>query len=334
MRILGISHIDSGCGYHRVVLPLGFMDDIEGYVTNIPMQEVLERGWDIFLFNRVSPFDKDLSMVHKELNAKIIVDMDDDWLLPQSHIAYSTYQVLKTRLESNMRHADMVTCTNERIAERIYPLNNNVHIIPNALPFGVDQFTDDKIESEQIRIFWCGSITHEKDLELLRYPLFRLPKNNIQMVIGGYNASNKLSKETWDRMVNYYTASRSINYEILNGVLPNEYMAMYKHADIMLIPLEKSAWHSAKSNLKILEAACKRVPVIVSNVEPYSRDTDAPVLWVNKQTDWIKHIRYLTENKQARIDYGNKLFEWAKEKYNLYEVNKTRRQLFASITTA
>ena len=49
MRILGISHINSGCGFHRVVLPLGYMDDIVGTITNLPTEEIMSEGWDIVL---------------------------------------------------------------------------------------------------------------------------------------------------------------------------------------------------------------------------------------------------------------------------------------------
>lgn len=334
MRILGISHIDSGCGYHRVVLPLAFMDDIEGYVTNIPTPEVMAQGWDLFMFNRVSPFDKDLNLVRKELNAKVIVDMDDDWQLPRSHIAWANYEYLKGRLESNITNADLVTCTNERLYDKLIKLNSNVHIFPNALPYGVDQFTDEKTESEFIRIFWCGSITHEYDLSIVRNPIRRLNDSRIQMVIGGYNASNELSRTIWDRMVNYFTNNKKLNYKILDGCMPNVYMEMYKEADIMLIPLENSSWHACKSNLKILEAATKRIPVIVSRVEPYSADRDAPVLWVDRQGDWLKHLNFLINNKNARQDYGEKIYEWARKKYSLQSTNHTRRGVFQNLITA
>jgi len=57
MKILGLSHPHSGCGFHRVVLPLGFMNDVSGFVTNIPTDDVLTQKWDILLFNRISQYD-------------------------------------------------------------------------------------------------------------------------------------------------------------------------------------------------------------------------------------------------------------------------------------
>ena len=109
---------------------------------------------------------------------------------------------------------------------------------------------------------------------------------------------------------------------------------MYENADICVIPLEQSDWHACKSNLKILEAASKRLPVIVSNVPPYNIDADAPVLWVNKQSDWFNYINLLVNNPNLREQLGNALYEWAKKKYNFTEVNNSRRQAYSNLYKA
>lgn len=333
MKILGLAQQDSGCGFHRVVMPLAFMHDIKGTITNYPTEEITNQQWDLLLFNRVSIFDKDLQKVKDSLGCKIIVDMDDDWKLPSNHLNHYDYQEMMPRIESNLRNADMVTCTHERLANRIRPLNNNVHVFPNGIPFDEFQFTDEKIEDDKIRIFWCGSITHEGDLELLKNPIQRLKmhRNKIKMVIGGYNDDNKLSQYIWDKMLGYFTSAKQFDYKILKGTTPDKYMSMYNEADIMLIPLIANDWSACKSNLKILEASVKRIPCIVSAVEPYINDKDAPVLWVRKQSDWFKHLNFLINNKNARIDYGEKLNEWAKEKYHLNTINKERRTAFDNL---
>lgn len=334
MRILGISALDSGCGYHRVVLPLAFMQDIKGYVTNNPTEEVISEGWDILLYNRVSPFDTDWNKAKKDLNAKIVIDLDDDWVLPPNHIAKPTYTGIRERIENNIREADMVTCTNERLYDKLIKLNPNVHIFPNALPYGFDQFTDEKQDSEYVRIFWCGSITHEHDIRILANPLRRFRDDRVQMVLGGYNNTNDMSAYIWDRIASFYTNNKRLRFKILHGTTPMHYMNMYSEADICVIPLEKSDWHSCKSNLKILEAAVKGVPVIVSKVEPYSLDFDAPVFWVESQKDWNKYLKLLINDVNLREDYGKKLKEWAKQKYDIQDVNKRRREAFADLIGA
>jgi glycosyltransferase involved in cell wall biosynthesis len=334
MRILGFGEKDSGCAYHRVALPLGFMEDVKAIVTNMPRPEMLNQKWDIVLFNRISPFDNDFNEARLNLGAKVVVDLDDDWDLPYSHIIKSDFELIRPRLVNNIKNADLVTVTNERIAYKASKLNKNVEILPNALPFGLEYFTDDKEPSDLLRLFWCGSITHERDLRILSGPLQRLDGRGIEMVIGGYNDLNDRTRNIWTRMVNVFTNYQKLPFRILRGISPIEYMKLYRHADVMLIPLEASPWHAAKSNLKLLEAACKKIPAIVSKVEPYSRDADAPVLWVEKQSDWIKHIKYLKDNEEKRKDLGEALYQWAVSKYNLFNINPGRRECFTDLIKA
>jgi glycosyltransferase involved in cell wall biosynthesis len=110
-------------------------------------------------------------------------------------------------------------------------------------------------------------------------------------------------------------------------------MAIFAHADIMLVPLEQSDWHACKSNLKLLEAACKKIPVICSKVAPYSND-DAPVLWVEKQSDWYKHMNYLLNNPEAAVELGQQLYEWAIREYNFADINGRRKAAFENLIRA
>ena len=339
MNIIGLSNQYAGCGYHRVLLPLGFMDGIKGYVTNMITEEKVQQSpgvnWDILLYNRVSVYDADWDEMRQILGCKVVLDLDDYWVLPPNHMNYHEYKSMGDRIENNIRLADMVTVTNEQLAEKVRPFNSNVHIFPNALPFGRNQFIEDRRQSNRVRIFWAGGVSHEADIKMLRNPIQRLKihADKIQMVIGGY-AEGNIVTPIWDRMFSAFTAGGTLPYMKLHGVPPNQYMQMYENADIMVIPLEDSEWHGCKSNLKILEAACKRIPVIVSNVAPYNKDSDAPVFWVNSQKDWFYHLNYLICNPEAREDYGNKLYEWAKEKYNLTDINQRRAAAFRSLCEA
>jgi glycosyltransferase involved in cell wall biosynthesis len=81
----------------------------------------------------------------------------------------------------------------------------------------------------------------------------------------------------------------------------------------------------------MLEAASKRIPCIVSNVEPYSIDKEAPVLFVNNQKDWFKHMNYLINNPSERERLGNELYEWAKAKYDYKKIGQARREAFGSL---
>lgn len=333
MNILGLSNQHSGCGYHRVFLPLGFLPGGKSLVTDIPQKEHFSRNFDLILYNRTCIMDKDWQQVKETLNTKIVCDLDDYWILPPSHQLHHSYSSIKERIENNIRTADLVTVTNEKLKTNVLRLNRNVEIIPNGLPFGRNQFTVDKRPSDNVRIFWAGGSSHERDMEILRNPIKKLHahKDKIQMVIGGYNDSDYESKRIWDKMFSCFTSGGTLPYMKLSGVSPISYMQLYENADIMLVPLEDSEWHSCKSNLKILEAATKKIPCIVSRVEPYSLDNDAPVLWVDSQKDWFIHLNNLILNPDLRKKLGNELYEWAKEKYDLVKINERRAGIFKNL---
>ena len=334
IQVLGVTQKASGCGWHRVLLPLAFMPDSYNHICNAPTEEILkERNFEILLYNRFSQFDNDWSETKKHF--KVVIDLDDDWELPYNHPLHQFYEPQKKRVINNIFNADMVTCTNERIAEKVSKYNKNVKIFPNCIPLGEQQYTELRHESDKVRIFWAGGSTHMNDIALLKNPSKRFSGlNNIEMVLGGYTGTDPVSKEYWDKVHSMFTNGNKLANRKLNGTLPNNYMTHFEHADIMVIPLEDSQWHACKSNLKILEAASKRIACVVSDVEPYNKDKDAPVLWVKNQNDWFKHVSYLVNNPTERVKMGNELYEWAKEKYNYQKIGAERREAFGNLIEA
>ena len=329
MNIIGVTHKESGCGYHRVMLPLAFMNDIKGYVTNYITEDKTE-DWDILLYNRICQYDLNWKKTKELLGCQVVMDIDDHWQLPVNHLYYNTYQDIAERIERNLMQADLVTVTNSNLLNKVKQFNDNVIVMPNALPYGLNQFNDTRVKSDKVRLFWCGSISHDNDIKILKEPLKRLQgRKDIQMVMGGYNDSDAYTKSIWDKMFSMFTGNLpSIK---LHSASPTQYMDMYNFADIVLIPLEDSEWHACKSNLKILEAAAKRLPVICSNVAPYNMDVDAPVLWVNNQKDWFRYINLLTNNPSLRENLGNELYAWATKRYNFKEINQQRYDAYKSI---
>ena len=329
MNIIGVTNKESGCGYHRVMLPLAFMNDIKGYVTNYITEDKTD-DWDILLYNRICQYDLNWKKTKELLGCQVVMDIDDHWQLPVNHLYYNTYQDIAERIERNLMQADLVTVTNSNLLNKVKQFNDNVIVMPNALPYGLNQFNDTRVKSDKVRLFWCGSISHDNDIKILKEPLKRLQgRKDIQMVMGGYNDSDAYTKSIWDKMFSMFTGNLpSIK---LHSASPTQYMDMYNFADIVLIPLEDSDWHACKSNLKILEAAAKRLPVICSNVAPYNMDVDAPVLWVNNQKDWFRYINLLTNNPSLRENLGNELYAWASKRYNFKEINQQRYDAYKSI---
>lgn len=316
MRIIGLINKDSGPGFHRVLMPLLLMEGVDAYITNSVKEEDFEKGCDAIYYNRT--ISDDILNLRDKYGFKIVVDVDDFWELDVHHIAYKLYQENDFRALQikHLRAADLVTTTHERLAEQIAKFNPNVIVTPNAIP-DHEYFTISRTESERVRLFWQGSITHEKDIELLRNPFKRLDGNRNAVVMAGYT-----SHEVWDRMTSAFTRGLRIPGMVLPGASPFEYYKNYQHADICLAPLVPSKFNGFKSNLKVLEAAHAKLPIIASEVEPYP---NLPVLYAKKQGDWMKHIRALTKNSALRKQQGEQLYIYCREHFNFNKINEFRK---------
>ena len=325
MRILAVTSKFSGVGYHRIMMPLVNMRKDYCMITDTINEVVFDNNYDIVIFNRflTSTDAKLLVKMKLKYNFKLIVDNDDYWILPPSHVLYQRYQDsnISEIITEYMRVADLCTCTHERLAEEIYKYNPNVEILPNALPYGKEQFQDNKLDSDMIRLFWSGSGTHASDMDILRNPMKKI-NFPVKTVIAGYNLGEK---HIWDRMIGVFTNGLKLNPTIYDYSEVTKYMGAYADSDISLIPLVDNKFNSMKSNLKVLETASKRNPAIVSNVHPYK---DMPLCYVNNQKDWYYWIKLLTFDDAARIEYGQKLFEYCDREFNFEAINNKRFAIY------
>ena len=325
MRILAVTSKFSGVGYHRIMMPLVNMRKDYCMITDTINELVFDNNYDIVIFNRflTSTDAKLLVKMKLKYDFKLIVDNDDYWILPPSHVLYERYKEsnISEVITEYMRVADLCTCTHERLADEIYKYNTNVEILPNALPYGKEQFQDDKLDSDMVRLFWSGSGTHAPDMDILRNPIKKI-NFPVKTVIAGYNLGEK---HIWDRMIGVFTNGLKLNPTIYDYAGVTKYMGAYADSDISLIPLVDNKFNAMKSNLKVLETASKRNPAIVSNVHPYK---DMPVCYVNNQKDWYYWIKLLTFDDAARIEYGQKLFEYCDRVYNFDAINNKRFAIY------
>jgi glycosyltransferase involved in cell wall biosynthesis len=334
MRILVITQQNSGVGYHRLMLPIYYMPKKYAFFTDTINDEILSENYDIVVVNRYIPtcHVDDLVKFREKYGFKLVVDIDDYWHLDPWHILFNYYE--SQPIIDHIKIADMVTCTNATLRTEISRYNDKVQIVPNALPYGKDQFTDVHVPGEKIRIVYTGSITHEKDVALLRNPFKkvlsdRLIVNQLHFTLCGYDPANDYSKMVWHKMINDFTVALKLPGNVKNALPIMEYMNFYNEADISVVPLVASKFNGMKSNLKVLEAATKKIPVIVSNVDPYA---GCPyTVKVSNQTDWYKSIKKLTTDAIYRKEIGEANYEWCSTYFHLDKINELRQQIFQSL---
>lgn len=325
MKVL-ILYDNSGPKYHRLLLPCYLMPGVELVVSNVLNDDIC-KDVDVLFFNRVISNMSIYGVLEfrQRHGFKIIVDFDDHWELGPDHYLYQSYRLSGASkvMEEWIKLADAVTVTHERLADEVKPLNENVHILPNAIPYW-GQFSTPKQADEKIRLFWAGGITHKKDLEILKRPLQLIKRDKVKFVLGGYVEGNP----EWKAMAKCFTTNSTYNTDVLEALPVESYYAMYSKCDIALIPLLKTKFNSHKSNLKILEAANNSSPVIVSRVHPYLGFPEDLVNYVDLHNTWYSQIKKLTGNPELVKEQGQALKEYCDKHFNFAEINLKRKQLF------
>lgn len=331
MRIIAYIAAHGGPNYHRITAPLYQMPGVDVFLTNDPKEEHFAKGCDIFMYNRVIPEAAVpfINQMKDKYGFKVCVDVDDYWHLDPEHILYEEWEKAKyaERQVDHLRRADFVLTTHSRLAEAISEFNRNVEVCPNAIP-KIGQFDIEREPHYLTRLFWQGSVTHQRDIAILENPLQKLNtlSSKIKMVMAGFVEE----EDAWQEMARIYTAGFKHQYQIIPGAHVAEYYQQYKQADICLVPLVKSRFNSYKSNLKILEAANLGLPVIASQVDPY---LDMPLLYAKSGNDWVKHITRLVKSRKRQRDAGYELAWFCQERYDFDKINNKRRQIFEHVAT-
>lgn len=317
--------------YHRLYLPFSRFDNVRFTYKRV-YKEDLEWA-DILIVSRlVDNRAIDVYELCKKYNVKFYVDFDDWCELPDNHTLQSLYRKVNMKgLQTDLaKWADGVIVTNEQLKKLFYPYNKNIIVAANAFPFGELQFSDKKQPSERMRFFYAGGQTHKPDIELLREPAKQIRKDELfkkngQFVLAGYNNADQYY---WNWCEECYSGGRPNwdTFKRLDGMGINEYMSLYEHCDVGLVPLVDNLFNRCKSNLKLLELGTKNCAAIVTKISTYTVG-NPPVKWVEKKEDWYKWVRYYLENPNAVIDDGMKLGEWVRAHHHIDKVNEVRRKI-------
>lgn len=318
------------------------MKDVDIYLTNDTLENIaaqFEKGCDVVMYNRILPDEvfNDLKKLQQKYGFKICLDVDDYWHLDTHHVLYDYYQDIEFAMRQieHIKHADVILTTHPRLAFEVALINPNVHVCPNAIP-KQGQFNITREYSAHTRLFWQGSRTHVKDVEILEHPIEQLKSiaGKIKMVIGGIEEieteDSTEEKPTyqmipeWQRMAEVYTAGFKHQYKMIPGEPVTNYYSMYAHVDICLVPLVRSKFNSFKSNLKILEAANLGLPVIASDVDPYK---NLPINYCRSSKDWVGHVKRLVQFPARQKEEGERLKDYADSHFNFEKINTERKQI-------
>lgn len=362
MKIQFVVQPKSGLSYHRLINPMEFMDwdeeDKAEMIYVVDDEHKINGDADILYFNKLIAMSADQLRAVQKKGTKIVVDVDDSWDLPLSHPFYQTWNQRGNtqKVIDNLKLADLVICATEKLQTKVRIFNKNTVVIPNAFPFGYEDYVPKPTPHDKMTFIYVAGSTHLPDVKLLDGKFKRIGgdqwmRERAGFVLAGYEPTSVAKYKTkedyeakngnivmvkvtnvWDRMANIFSQTRS--HRILPATNLDEYINYYDQADVAIVPLCDTEWNSYKSELKIVEAAVKGIPVICSAVEPYStlRPCEG-IMWVENPGQWLEWFKYCVKNPEFVKDQGAKLNNWVKEEYDLLKWNETRKQVFKSLLT-
>jgi len=300
----------SGCWFHRIGTSL------EAFGEDIPKPKTTT-----IWFSRLSAIPLEKLREYKANGIKLIHDMDDHFILSSNHILKDTYrqQNMPERFKALLELADVVTVTNSYLASELKPyVNGEIVVVPNAIKFDQGQFFINQDFESGTPLTYVGGNTHLHDLELIRKAV---PLN--ELTIGGVNKDCQVWEEVTKRFRGVSTKPQATL---------DSYMGLYEGHKIALAPLEKNNFNACKSNLKVLEAGAKGLPIVCSRVHPYLNDLDKDVvMYGNSENSWRSAVQKLLKDDEYRKDKGLELAEHVRKHYQLDDANKIRRQIIESL---
>ncbi|MGK3114161.1 glycosyltransferase [Candidatus Pantoea formicae] len=258
------------------------------------------------------------------LKIKIIIDVDD-LLLPdfaefKGAIRSGVSDFAKihddlTRDSSMLLAADEMVCSTKTIANLHSDLIANIRISKNKLPreyFTERNDVENKKIGKKVKILYLsGSKTHLRDYSTISGPLMKTAQN--------FPDSFSLS---FLGMVSDQTAIFSqfgVECNFLPMVTFDEMLQEIRKHDLVLVPLEKTVFNDAKSNIKFIEAASQGVAIIASSVVEYAEClTSNTNGWIcDTDEEWYNTLSNLINNPQAIIEASLKAYDSALEGYSI-----------------
>ncbi len=333
-----------GCRYEDV-FAVGD-DKLKEYQIAVLCREINAQGTGVKIINRL-----------QGLGLKVVLDVDDYWILPSSHKlrrAYEHYDIRKLILD-NVRAADYVTTPNKLLAQYISHENSKVLVLPNCIDTFQPQFKIEKVESDRMRFGWVGGVYHREDIQPIERSFEKLwrdkeLKNKWQLCVGGFNVNDEYKAiekiftcnykffdtdyqdylESFTPLIEH--ASNNQPYRRLWAKSAFEYISMYNELDVALVPLKDNNFNTCKSALKIIEAAAMGKCVIVNDTHPYKQICNSQnsivISHSRPHKEWYEAIKHLINNPFKAQDLANQLTIDCHREFNINKITKERKDLY------
>jgi glycosyltransferase involved in cell wall biosynthesis len=297
LTIGAIPHSFDGSSYYRIWLPFRHLDinsQHEHLVAppGTPMPNEREAsGADAIVFQR--PAGKAGAKMLESLmgHTKLIYEIDDDMLnATSSGLPHLVNEQARASIKRCLRLCDMVTTSNEYLAEIVRPYNDNIQILPNHIKAGLLEMH--RPQRDKVTIGWAGGTSHLWDMVEVADPLRDVLDENpeVDMHFMGYDFSPLLGRQcrwsVWQADVGDYY--KGVDF------------------DIAIAPSADQLFNRSKTWIRALEMGALGIPIVAQNRLPYSDYVIDGVtgFLVNTAEEWHDRLTELINDPEMRAEMG------------------------------
>ena len=312
-----IVHLDSlgGVNYHRLIVPMRRLQEqgLEVHWVQLltDLKDInLDLVDNLIVSRKVSVNNhKEFSRMLKRHNVKLILDLDDYWVLNPENPSKALYEAYYgPDIKKTIKIADVIWTPSRYLGKIMQSENPKaiIEFVNNAVDETEDQWGNPrKNPSSSLRFGYVGASSHLYDVMEIKYDYSKIYTVGVENM--GY-----------DHIFNY------------KKVLPASdvwtYGKLYRDIDVSFVPLVPNKFNWCKSDLKIAEAAWTRTAVIASNTRPYNgiiRHGETGML-CRTPKEWAEAIESMDKKRAKKL--ANNLFDDLRdhEDYNLDKVNLKR----------
>ncbi len=359
LKILVVFANHGGCSYYRQLSPMKMMqeelaDKVEIRYNDNPLEvdpeknyappseKLTDMNWAdiVFIANILKyggPYTGRVVGIAKELGKFVHFDTDDLLTdLYKEHHLYKTYQDNKLGDVTKFcyYHADLVTVTQAKFAERIKPLVGKcLAVARNVLDYSLPAWNHPRSKAKFTRIGYAAGIHHRGDVKVFNaIPHLvnqKVGRENVQWNFYGHPPPDpNKPKDTWESKVWPEYMGQLLrgfkgqkNYNIHYALPPDAYGRYYADMDVAIAPLQMNNFNDSKSDIKVAECSRYKIPLVASNVGCYEDtiingetgyliDVDAP------KSEWVKVLSKLCKDKKHRIELGRNLHDRTKDLFD------------------
>ena len=245
-------------------------------------------------------------------------------------------------------HADLVTVTQRKFAERIKEHCGGVlAVVKNAIDYSLPCWQAPKTpppRKKLIRVGWAGGIHHEEDVkEFAGVPHLvnqRVGRERVHWGFYGCPLPNDDQTEEWQHEVwkNYKKIllrgfKGSVNWQIYNALSPDSYGLIFTNMDLAIAPLQMNAFNDSKSEIKVAECGRYKIPLIASDVGCYDEtvvdgETGYLIPANASKSEWLRVLSKCIKDPKHVKEMGENLHSITEEHFDLNKVVKHRLELY------